>query len=125
MPTPTPAPGYSTCAALHRIASNSRLCSTSPDCTHLQCDVLGTSTAITVLPCETPPSISVVTTQGGRVVFSRTFSQSEVVPITSGGVTLLKLNVTVKVSPAQDAMVVEVCGMDWVGVYKLELKMVA
>lgn len=108
---PTPDPDQdAACSAWRQIASDSIICSTTSSCTHLQCDFMETSTDITVLPCATPPSVSVVTTQGGSVLYRNTFSQSEIVPVsTPSGITLLKLNVSLAVSPNRDSMTLEVC----------------
>ena len=65
--------------------------------------------AITLLPCASPPSIMVVLLQSGSEVYRHTFSRSEVVPVASpSGIPLLRLNVSLVVSPRQDAMTLEV-----------------
>jgi len=49
---------------------------------------------LTVLPCDTPPALRVVAQNaGGGVVFNRTLTESQTIPI--GGAVPLTLNVTV------------------------------
>lgn len=60
----------------------------------VECQMFGYHTVLTVLPCDTPPALRVVAQDaGGGVVFNRTLTQSQTIPI--GGAIPLTLNVTV------------------------------
>lgn len=113
-PTPsfvvTPATGQeTTCTALQQIATGSPVCSTDSSCTHLQCSAVGTTLYFGVVPCASPPAVSVVINQGGRTIYNNRFSESDSVPIAFSGITYMTLDVVVRQSPDRDSLTVKVC----------------
>ena len=93
-PKPTSPTVSQTCLALRTLASSTTYCNTTNSCTMVECQWFGYHTVLTVLPCDTPPALRVVTQNaGGEVVFNRTLTQSQMIPI--GGAVPLTLNVTV------------------------------
>lgn len=114
--TPSPSDQDAACSTLQQIAQRSTFCTASETCTQLHCSVLTTSTDVTIMPCASPPSVSIMTRQGRSEIYSHVFSQSEIVPIyaspNGGGIPLLRLNVSLAVSPSQDSMVLEVRGRE-------------
>eukprot|EP00731_Ephydatia_muelleri_P020062 Em0012g887a len=92
-PTLSPQQPGTACAALSGIASSQPLCSTNVACDQIDCSVQGYTTAMTVLPCTSPPSVRLtVTNPVGTQVYSQTLSQSRQVSILGG---VLGLQVTV------------------------------
>ena len=92
-PTLSPQQPGTACAALSGVASSQPLCSTNVACDQIDCSVQGYTTAMTVLPCTSPPSVRLtVTNPVGTQVYSQTLSQSRQVSILGG---VLGLQVTV------------------------------
>ena len=119
---PQPTAGYqSTCSAIEDLSQASTLCSISDSCcTRLICSPFGESplnplslgkAEFQVLPCSTPPALSVYIHQGSNVFYNNTITESQDVPITLTGTdtTLATIYIIVQHSPNNDSITFSVC----------------
>ena len=105
----TPGGGSTTCSTLQQIVENSPICSTGESCTQIQCTAADATTSLEIQPCETTPSVRVIVQYHGIVIYHKTFSHSEVVPIRASSITIMRLNITLVDSPNLDSMTLMVC----------------
>ena len=92
--TPSP-PSYPTqCQAFSEIGNTTSICTANPSCDGVTCSLPGgLVTRVGVLPCNTPPAIS-LTVEGanGSVLFSRAIDRTQQVPLVGGTSLLVVVN---------------------------------
>ena len=97
-PTTSPLLPTTTCSALQSIplTTGGRSCSVRPTCDQLDCTVLGYTASFVVLPCNSPPAVSVmVNSSANATLFYQVVSTSQRVPLfglTALDITVVQLN---------------------------------
>ncbi|KAL5489435.1 hypothetical protein EMCRGX_G018527 [Ephydatia muelleri] len=97
-PTTSPLLPTTTCSALQSIplTTGGRSCSVRPTCDQLDCTVLGYTASFVVLPCNSPPAVSVmVNSSANATLFYQVVSTSQRVPlfgVTALDITVVQLN---------------------------------
>ena len=107
--TATPVPqAASQCDAFNTLSASTQRCVTNAGCDGVVCSLLGYKTAVSTLPCNSPPAVTVVVVDSNNtVLFMRTVDQTQQMPLV-GGATLL-----VTVNQLTEAIGMEVMALSW------------
>ena len=76
------------CGAFNSLSANSQRCVANAACDGVICSFLGFRTAVTTLPCHSPPAVYVIVQDSnGTTLFSQIIDRTQQVPLV-GGTTL-------------------------------------